>query len=81
MINLYSKYFLFSIYLFIYFLAAPAACKSLRARDGTHATAVTQATAATALDPLTTRPPELITFFLKINLFFFSLKLFLKGKE
>ena len=41
-------------YLFIYFLAVPEACGSSWARDQICVTAVTQAAAATTLDPYLT---------------------------
>ena len=56
-----SNVFIFLRFLFVCFSggrgSVPAACRSSQARDGTHATAVTQATAVTVPDPFTARPP------------------------
>ena len=43
--------------LFCFVLAAPMACRSSRARDRTHATAMTQVTAVTLPDPQPAEPP------------------------
>ena len=55
--NHFDSFFFFNLsfhfVLFFFILAVPAACRSFQARDQTHATAATQATAMTTLDPLT----------------------------
>ena len=61
--------FLFYFFVLFSFLAAPGACGSSWARDWTHITAVTQATAVTILDPSLTELLGKSSFFF----FFFYL--------
>ena len=47
----HSHIYTFYLKIFLNFLATPTACGSFQARDGTRATAVTQATAVTIPGP------------------------------